>query len=332
MTLKREIFLKTIIDNCVFLEKEIALKASSNLNDLPVIAEDFIKGLFNIVFDLNLENLNSSNFNYPGIDLGDKKNKVAVQVTCTTSTKKIQDTIDSFIKYELHKNYNCLYIFTLKSKCKNYSKLNTSEYFLFDPQKHILDFTTLYKFKILNLPTKKLKEISDFCNQEIQYLSESGLDELRKQKLTQIENLSFYGIHMSLGGQHQGWGGTDKISVNLRNEGFAPVQLIRCFVQWKTICEKSINQLNPEHQLCLPKLLNPGCIVQIKFQLTPQDIQNSKINTSKYLNAPGNEWMASSILYRVFAEIRTETGQKLSGLIIYFFPHDQHKTLTVTLK
>lgn len=153
-------------------------------------------------------------------------------------------------------------------------------------------------------------------------------------------------IHMSLGGAHQGWGGTDQLTVNLQNEGFHPVQLIKCCAQWKTASGNTMRELKPETQIrwtrlvpwqsgydnfVLPKRLNPGCVAHVEFKLTPKDIQASGIDTSKYLAAPGSDWMASSIVYKVSAQIRTDSGHIMSGVIVYFFALDKDKTLRVLL-
>jgi energy-coupling factor transporter ATP-binding protein EcfA2 len=78
--------------------------------------------------------------------------------------------------------------------------------------------------------------------------------------------------------------------------------------------------------------LNPGQIIQVVFKLTPLDIQASKVDISKCMEAPSNEWMASSIIYEVFAEIRTESNHVMSGSILYFFPRDKDESLCVLLE
>jgi hypothetical protein len=174
----------------------------------------------------------------------------------------------------------------------------------------------------------------------ISYFSETHIDNYASPSLDA-------GIHMRLGGAHQGWGGTDEITVNFQNEGFHPVQLIKCSVHWKTLDGSDGYALKPDTKIrwmrlvpwqdgydnfALPKMLNPGHIIQVTFKLTPLDIQASKIDISKYMEAPSNEWMASSIIYEVFAQIRTESNHVMSGSISYFFPRDGDKSLCVLLE
>lgn len=49
--------------------------------------------LLNLTYDYELENLNREKMNYPGIDLGDRYNRVAVQITSESDREKIEKTI-----------------------------------------------------------------------------------------------------------------------------------------------------------------------------------------------------------------------------------------------
>jgi hypothetical protein len=154
------------------------------------------------------------------------------------------------------------------------------------------------------------------------------------------------GVHMSLGGQHQKWGGTDTITVNLQNEDFCPVQVMRCSVHWKTVDGSARYQLKPNRQIrwiqkapwqdgsgsfFLPKMLKQEHVIQLSFKLRPQDIQASGIDTSKYVESLENELMASSLIYEAFAEVITESNHVMSGSISFFYPRDKDKYLSVLL-
>jgi hypothetical protein len=183
------------------------------------------------------------------------------------------------------------------------------------------------------------------------YQSQTGANNIRDFNETPIDNYASPSldatIHMSLGGAFQGWGGTDAITVNFQNEGFHPVQLIRCSVYWKTLDGSDRYALKPDTKLrwiqpapwqdgydnfALPKMLNPGQIIQVTFKRTPLDIEASKIDISKWMESPSSELMASSIIYEVFAQIRTESNHVMSGSISYCFPRDGDKSLCVLLE
>lgn len=59
----------------------------------------------NIIFDLELENLNFSYQNIDGIDLIDNKNKVVVQVSSTCTKAKIDNSLSKKI-YTKYKDYS----------------------------------------------------------------------------------------------------------------------------------------------------------------------------------------------------------------------------------
>ena len=74
------------IDNIVIaftiLESKIKLYSHLNLQDINIIYSD-----------RKFVNLNTEEGNFTSIDLGDDINDIAFQVTCTTTAKKVNDTI-----------------------------------------------------------------------------------------------------------------------------------------------------------------------------------------------------------------------------------------------
>jgi hypothetical protein len=68
-----------------------------NFYDINLVAEDVAAKLLNWVFNLELENLNERQKNFPGIDLGDTKNKIAFQVTSRNDSKKIKESLEKFM-------------------------------------------------------------------------------------------------------------------------------------------------------------------------------------------------------------------------------------------
>lgn len=81
-----------IIDKLSHLCSYVQLCNKMNYTDINSISEGFIRCLLNILYDMNLVNLNVEKINYPGIDLGDFENRIGVQVTSRQDSKKIIDT------------------------------------------------------------------------------------------------------------------------------------------------------------------------------------------------------------------------------------------------
>jgi hypothetical protein len=185
MVLIRETYFKEIRNKLALLQRSIEFSTKCNLNDLGIIAEDFVKDLLNIIFDFKLKNLNSVERNKVGIDLGDPLNQVAVQVTSTTDRKKIKGTIDKFIAHKLYETYSQLYVFTLKSKQQKYKKFDTQNLFDFHEYNNVIDFKFLLT-KIQCLEIEKLEKIYKFIEGQI-----SGTQREEDKKIRRLEHINY---------------------------------------------------------------------------------------------------------------------------------------------
>ncbi len=117
---------------------------ATNQYHINIHAESFIIPVLNEAFGLNLENLNTTQKkNFPAIDLADFKNRVAFQVTATNEISKIEDTIEKFFRYELHKTFDVLYFYIITHKKEKYKdgKLNKllKDSFVFSTKEHVID-------------------------------------------------------------------------------------------------------------------------------------------------------------------------------------------------
>ena len=120
--------METGIENLTTLEREIKqgliqnqraindLK-SNNPSDIAFLSELFLEELLNAIYSSKgwyFRNLNFSKSNYPAIDLADKENRICFQITVTNSTeginKKITDTLKSFYRRGMEKEYDQLFI------------------------------------------------------------------------------------------------------------------------------------------------------------------------------------------------------------------------------
>lgn len=91
--INKEVYLKTIAENLALLSREVSILNAVNLYDINIIAEDFFPGLLNLIYGYELKNANHLEKNAPAIDLIDRKNRIAVQVTSDNSSTKIRHTI-----------------------------------------------------------------------------------------------------------------------------------------------------------------------------------------------------------------------------------------------
>ncbi len=101
--------------------------------------------IFREVFGFqHLVNLNSAKKNFEGIDLGDKEeDKVAFQITSTSTNAKVKYTLKQFVLKGYFKDYQTLYIFILTEKEESYSEKDYSRIiqgkFRFSSKENILD-------------------------------------------------------------------------------------------------------------------------------------------------------------------------------------------------
>lgn len=121
---------------------------SLNLYDINIHAENVIIPILNIVYGLNLVNINNEVKNSSAIDLVDTDNRIAIQVTSTATGEKIKHTIDEFIKGRRFEEYDNLLIYIITEKQKKYSDStfaiahnNELEF----SEKHILDYSDILK-------------------------------------------------------------------------------------------------------------------------------------------------------------------------------------------
>ncbi|MCP6718747.1 MAG: SMEK domain-containing protein [Patescibacteria group bacterium] len=163
---KKSIYLDKINNLLSALVVSIKNKNALSLIDGSVLSEDFFKDLLNKVYGYKFINLNEEKSNYPGIDLGDKRRRMCVQITAENAANKIKDTITTFETQKGYKEYDTLIIFVVGYK-KNYRKDFQTKKIHFDKNDNIWDIRTLFK-KIYSLDTLKIADISNYLDSELQ--------------------------------------------------------------------------------------------------------------------------------------------------------------------
>ena len=165
--MKRMFFFDYIEEKLNMLANRVALRSSLNLLELNIHSENFFAGLCNIVYDLELENLNFSNQNIEGIDLIDYKNKVVVQVSSTCTKAKIEDSLSKDI-YATYQNYSYNFL-SISKNASNSLKNNTfkNPYNLkFVPKQNIWDLKLILNV-ILNQTVTKQRQLYEFIKDEL---------------------------------------------------------------------------------------------------------------------------------------------------------------------
>ena len=130
--------------------EEVKSSTAMGHSDINRVAETVLIPLLGRVYECpSLQNLNSLHPNYPAVDLGDVARRIAFQVTTTPDSKKIKDTLTTFIAHNLHTQFDTVYVYILTEKQHSYSpaifSTITGNHLLFDPKRHILDANDLLK-------------------------------------------------------------------------------------------------------------------------------------------------------------------------------------------
>lgn len=78
------------------LTSRIKLSNKLNLTDINIYCENDLIQILNNIYKWQLYNANKQNKNAKAIDLLDDNNRIAIQITSDTSTKKIKDSLTKF--------------------------------------------------------------------------------------------------------------------------------------------------------------------------------------------------------------------------------------------
>jgi len=164
--LNKEIYLKNIGRNLALLSTEVRILNAVSLYDINVVAEDFYAGLLNLIYEYSLINANHVEKNAQAIDLFDADNRVSIQVTSDNTSAKIKHTIEEFNDNQSYKKYDRLIVLILTEKKKYTTNFDTKGMFTFEQKKDIWDTADLIE-QINTLKTKRIKEISDYLEEEL---------------------------------------------------------------------------------------------------------------------------------------------------------------------
>ncbi len=94
----------------------VKTRSRASLTDGNRILESISARFFNALFGWNLVNLNIEQSNYPAADLGDRRRRIAIQVTSADGADKITHTRAKAVQHKLGTKFTRLFIFFLLPK------------------------------------------------------------------------------------------------------------------------------------------------------------------------------------------------------------------------
>jgi hypothetical protein len=177
MVNERENAIQNISRILAITRYDIEQRQSINDLSLNIHGENYFRDLLNFIYDCEFENDNFNTQNSSCIDLIDKKNKIAYQITTTRTNEKIAKTLKA-LSQKKYKDYEIKILYLLEKAKPN---KNTKESFKksngINIENHLFDYTDLIK-AINNLETNRLIELNDryFKNKSEKYTNEIVLN------------------------------------------------------------------------------------------------------------------------------------------------------------
>lgn len=164
--MERQNYFNYISTQLTILACRIECEGKLNILDLHIHAENFYRDFLSILFDWNLENLNSENQNVEAIDLIDETNKCICQVSATGTKTKINN---SLAKIDSTK-YNG-YTFKFVSIARSTKSLKNKTYQVpsnirFNPREDIYDISYFLR-TIKDCRIEKIETIYRFIQKEL---------------------------------------------------------------------------------------------------------------------------------------------------------------------
>lgn len=189
--MKEEKELNFIADAFAQWLTKIMCKKALGLNDVSIISEDVSQQILNLIYGLELKNLNLTEAKrVDGIDLGDEKSGIAFQISTSVSRSKIEKNLKTFVSRGLSSAYPngirflILNHHSIKHAGNNYKKI----YKGFDKDKHIITHKELLK-EVRRLYTDdktRFDKIKKVLEQEIMNKPETS------EKQTEIEVVAYH--------------------------------------------------------------------------------------------------------------------------------------------
>jgi hypothetical protein len=169
-----ELEVKDLLDRLSLWIVQIRLSNGIYLYDGNKLAEPLALKLLNLVYDLELVDLNDEKANTPGIDLADRKAGIAFQVSTRTDVNKVIDTLRKAIAHKFAGDYpNGIRFFVLSDGGKfEFARIKpTSILSSFDEKRDIVYLEDVARQirRIYETDESKFLELKALISKEIRY-------------------------------------------------------------------------------------------------------------------------------------------------------------------
>ncbi|PWJ88992.1 hypothetical protein C7380_1165 [Oceanotoga teriensis] len=166
MPMNRSYYFNYIENKLQVLSNSVATRGKLNVLDYNIYSETFFANLLNMIFNFNLENMNTFKQNIEGIDLIDNENKIIAQVSSTSTKQKIEKSLEK----EIFNNYPGyrFYFISIAREAENLRKMKykNPNNVLFNPKEDIIDVKSILD-NVLNMHIDKQKAFFEFIKKEL---------------------------------------------------------------------------------------------------------------------------------------------------------------------
>lgn len=163
---KRTEALTKIADGLGAMKSSCEHRGLLHLFDNHTVAQHFFCRLLNAAYDLDLIELDNLEENFPAIDLGDKKQRIAYQVTTQKVSEKVTKTLEKFDAHHLGEQFDTLKILVIGDRQNTYGAVVIPDGLKFNTEEDIIDVAGLLKY-IGTLDTAHLETIQKIFAEEV---------------------------------------------------------------------------------------------------------------------------------------------------------------------
>jgi AIG2-like family len=166
MVLNRTEPLTKIADGLGAIKSSCESRGLLHLFDNNKVAQYFFCRLLNAAYDLELVELDNLEENYPAIDLGDTKKRIAYQVTTTKTSDKVIKTLETYCRHGLDKQFDRVVVLVIGDRQKTYDAVVVPAGIKFSIADDIIDIGCLVRH-IGTLDTPRLQDIQRILDEEV---------------------------------------------------------------------------------------------------------------------------------------------------------------------
>ncbi len=148
-----------------FILARVKIANKLNFTDVNIVAEDFFKVLFNLLYEYDLRNANAIRQNESAIDLFYNTERIAYQITSQNKATKLTKTVNAFLKSNKQKSYSKFTIFSIsaETKCSSNALEKLAEH---NVESKYINVADLEREILTDIDTDKLELIADYLEYE----------------------------------------------------------------------------------------------------------------------------------------------------------------------